>query len=100
LIVCDIGLPDADGYQLPRRVQSRYPAARVPMIALTAHVGPDDRQRALLAGFDLHLSKPVDPGRLVDAALDLLGRELTPFEDEPATSRPSAPSRRLARALG
>jgi CheY-like chemotaxis protein len=47
---------------------------RLPAIALTAYASEEDTRRALTAGFDAHLSKPVDPGRLVEVAAGLAGR--------------------------
>jgi signal transduction histidine kinase len=61
VIVCDIGLPGIDGYEMMRRVRGMTGSlGRVPAIALTAYVGADDRERALDAGYQMHLPKPVD----------------------------------------
>ena len=66
LIICDIGLPDVDGYELIRRIRSLSgPPAHLPAIALTAFARFDDRTRALAAGFNAHLAKPVEPTDLV-----------------------------------
>jgi signal transduction histidine kinase/CheY-like chemotaxis protein len=61
-IVCDIEMPGRDGLALIREIRS-MPAARgrIPATALTAHVRPEDRVRSLVAGFQVHLGKPVDP---------------------------------------
>jgi CheY-like chemotaxis protein len=61
-IVCDIEMPGRDGLALIREIRS-LPAARgrIPATALTAHVRPEDRVRSLVAGFQVHLGKPVDP---------------------------------------
>jgi len=61
-IVCDIEMPGRDGLDLIREIRS-LPAARgrIPATALTAHVRPEDRVRSLVAGFQAHLGKPVDP---------------------------------------
>jgi CheY-like chemotaxis protein len=66
VLVSDIGLPDEDGYDLIRRLRSRGPDAGggIPAIALTAYATADDRARALAAGFQLHLAKPIDPEAL------------------------------------
>ena len=69
LLVCDIAMPDRDGYDVIREVRKRVP--ELPAIALTAFTHEANEQRALRAGFQLHLSRPVDPGRLVAAAADL-----------------------------
>ena len=69
VIVSDITMPDGDGYQLLRRVRARLPTAggATPAIALTANTGDLHHSRALLAGYQLHLAKPVDPTALVMA---------------------------------
>jgi hypothetical protein len=53
-----------DGYDLARRVRARPEARSVVLIALTGYGQVEDRRRAQAAGFDLHLTKPVDPDRL------------------------------------
>ena len=66
VVVADIGLPRIDGYELARRL--RLLAAGSPercvFVALTGYGQPGDRRRALAAGFDHHLTKPVEPGSL------------------------------------
>ena len=72
LLVSDIGLPDVDGYDLMRRIRARGGAwERLPAIALTAFARADDRRRALEAGYQMHLPKPVEPRELC-AAIHLL----------------------------
>jgi len=64
VVLCDIGLPDGDGYSVGSQLrQSACNGAR--LIAVTGHAEPMDRQRALAAGFDQHLPKPVDPRTLL-----------------------------------
>jgi CheY-like chemotaxis protein len=75
VLVSDIGLPDEDGYALLRRIRAR-PAdagAWIPAVALTAYATGDDARRALSAGYQMHLAKPVDPARLVRVVEDLSG---------------------------
>ena len=76
VIVCDIGLPDEDGYrfmeQLSVRPKSRGGA--IPVIALTSHGRPQDKRRALAAGFRMHVTKPVSPGALASAVGNVVGR--------------------------
>jgi len=69
VVVSDIGMPDADGYALIRRVRDmeREHGGRMPAVALTAYAGPDDRERALAAGFDCHVTKPITPTELAEA---------------------------------
>jgi CheY-like chemotaxis protein len=59
----DIGLPDMDGYEVARRLRSARDGT-ISLIALTGYGQPDDRRRALEAGFDVHLTKPVETERL------------------------------------
>jgi len=65
VLVCDIGLPDDDGYGLLRRMRALPEGDKIPAIALTAYARPEDRARALAAGFRAHLSKPLDPSSLL-----------------------------------
>jgi CheY-like chemotaxis protein len=76
IALVDIGLPGLDGYEVAR--QLRAPAhRRLVLIALTGYGQPEDRQRALDAGFDDVLVKPVDPTGLTTllATLEIPGRE-------------------------
>jgi CheY-like chemotaxis protein len=81
LIVSDIGMPSADGYELIRRVRKLDDGARgqIPAIALTAYAGTEDVKRALDAGFHTHLAKPVDPETLIDTVARTAGRK-TPVD--------------------
>ena len=74
LLVSDLSMPGADGYALIRRLRELDAAAGVrrPAVALTAHAGPDDRRRALEAGFDAYLVKPVDAKDLAGVVARLL----------------------------
>jgi two-component system, sensor histidine kinase len=65
IVVCDIGLPDLDGYAIASRVREEMKGAMPIMIALTGYGQESDRDRALAAGFDQHLVKPVDPQMLL-----------------------------------
>jgi CheY-like chemotaxis protein len=65
LLISDIGMPGMDGYELIRRVRRTPAAPRVPAIALTAFARSEDRKRALDSGFDVYLSKPVEPHELL-----------------------------------
>jgi len=62
----DIGLPGIDGYRLAGLLRARTDAGDLRLIALTGYGQAEDRQKALDAGFDLHLTKPVEPARLQD----------------------------------
>jgi PAS domain S-box-containing protein len=75
IIVSDIGLPDRDGYEFMRRVRKmRGPVAEVPAAAVTALSRSDDRRRALMAGYQTHLAKPIDQDELVAVVATLAGR--------------------------
>jgi signal transduction histidine kinase/ActR/RegA family two-component response regulator len=76
VLVSDIGMPDEDGYSLIRKLRQleAQRGGRLPAIALTAYARNDDRQQALLAGFQMHLTKPVDAVELVAVVTSLTGR--------------------------
>ena len=69
VLVSDIGMPGTDGYELIRQVRQLSPEAggRTPAVALTAFVRSEDRRRALLAGYQRHLPKPVRVSELIAA---------------------------------
>jgi PAS domain S-box-containing protein len=77
LLLCDIGMPGEDGYQFIRRVRALETERGRPLlsVALTAYAGETDRALALEAGFQLHVSKPVEPAALVSLIIDLTGRK-------------------------
>ena len=75
VLVCDIAMPGDDGYTFISQVRSTLDGAHVPALALTAYARAEDRDRALKAGFDLHLSKPVEPKELVAAVARLAHRD-------------------------
>ena len=72
LILSDIEMPGEDGYSLIRKVRANPAIAATPAIALTAYARSVDRVRALGAGFQMHMSKPVEPAELVAAIKSLL----------------------------
>jgi PAS domain S-box-containing protein len=76
IIVSDIAMPERDGYELIRRVRAmgRERGGGTPAIALTAYARAEDRRRALMAGFQLHVAKPADPAEVVYAVATLTGR--------------------------
>ena len=79
LLIADIGMPKEDGYSLIRSVRALESdeSVPVPAIALTAHARPEDVEEALASGFQMHLSKPVDPSRLLSAISNTLIRTWT-----------------------
>jgi PAS domain S-box-containing protein len=85
LLLSDIGMPTEDGYSLMRRIRSLSgDASRIPAIALTAYARAEDRAKALQAGYQMHLSKPVEPVKLIEMVASLV--------------KPDASGRRSARS--
>jgi CheY-like chemotaxis protein len=76
VLVADIGMPEMDGFDFIRHVRTlpARAAAQVPAAALTAFARSEDRTKALQAGFEMHLAKPVDPGELVASVATLARR--------------------------
>ena len=76
VIVSDVGMPDADGYDFIRKLRAlpREQGGRIPAVALTAYARAEDRRKALLAGFQNHAAKPMDPQELVVVIANLAGR--------------------------
>jgi PAS domain S-box-containing protein len=74
LLLSDIGMPEMDGYELMRQVRLLDPerTGPIPAIAVTAYARPEDRQRSLLAGYQMHLSKPIEARELVAGIASLL----------------------------
>jgi PAS domain S-box-containing protein len=75
ILLSDIGMPEADGYALIRKVRSldgSRPGGPMPAIAITAYARAEDRQKSLLAGFHMHLSKPIEAGELIASIAGLL----------------------------
>jgi signal transduction histidine kinase/CheY-like chemotaxis protein len=72
VVLVDIGLPVMDGYEVARRIRARD--AKVILVAISGYGQADDRQRALEAGFDAHLTKPVAPDHLLATVARLRGR--------------------------
>jgi len=66
LILVDLGLPVIDGWEVTRQLRVTPETAAVPIIALSAHAMPEDRERALAAGCDDFMAKPVDFPRLIN----------------------------------
>lgn len=80
VIVSDIGMPDQDGYALIRSVRALADKAiaATPAIALTAFTRNEDRARALLEGFNVHMGKPVEPAELLATLANLVARRAKP----------------------
>ena len=78
VMVCDIGMPGEDGYSLIRRVRLAEADAEeeTPAVALTGYARPEDRARALASGYQMHITKPIDPLELTAAISKLTRRDL------------------------
>ncbi len=76
VLVSDIGMPGEDGYSLIRRVRTLNPQAGglTPAVALTAYARAEDRMKAILAGFQMHVSKPVEAAELLTMVASLAGK--------------------------
>ena len=80
VLVSDIGLPEEDGYSLMRRIRAlpRERGGGIPAAALTAYARTEDRMQALLAGFQIHVPKPVQPAELIAVVSSLAARKAPP----------------------
>lgn len=81
VLVSDIGMPAMDGYALIEKVRqlSAEQGGRIPAAALTAYAGVEDRMRALSAGYQMHIAKPVEPTKLASVVANLAGRHSNPL---------------------
>ena len=83
ILLCDIALADEDGYAVIQRIRALENERetqlhdRLPAIAVTGYSSPGDRMRILLAGFQMHLTKPVDAAELVAAVASIVRRDIT-----------------------
>ncbi len=78
LILMDLSLPEVDGWEAARLLKGDQTTAAIPLVALTAHTLPGDRQRALAMGFDGYISKPIDMADFeenISKALEQLDKE-------------------------
>jgi PAS domain S-box-containing protein len=77
VLIADIGMPRMDGFELIGRIRASGEAAirEIPAAALTAFARSEDRIRAMRSGFEVHLSKPIEPGELMAAAATLARRK-------------------------
>jgi signal transduction histidine kinase/two-component SAPR family response regulator len=102
VLLSDLGMPGEDGYELIRKVRARprERGGRIPAAAITAYVWPEERARALQAGFDAQVDKPVEPDELATTVSQLArrtriaaaaSRSPDPKADAPRTSRAAVP---------
>jgi signal transduction histidine kinase/ActR/RegA family two-component response regulator len=76
VLLCDIGMPEMDGYQLLRAIRTLPPeqGGETPAAAVTAYARPEDHQQTIDAGYAIHVTKPVEPVQLLEAVARLAGR--------------------------
>lgn len=79
LILLDLSMPIMDGWEMRAQVKAIQALQAVPIVALTAHAMPDDKQRVLAAGFDGYLKKPIAVVTLLDDLRAALEREAAPI---------------------
>jgi PAS domain S-box-containing protein len=96
MLVSDIGMVDKDGYDLIREVRSREAkwGGHVPAVALTAYARAQDQQRALAAGYQAHVAKPIEPDGLVEVLANILKAAaplLPSFAAPPGRGAPAPP---------
>ncbi|TWH44096.1 PAS domain S-box-containing protein [Dulcicalothrix desertica PCC 7102] len=67
ILISDIGMPDEDGYEFIRKIRSlpSEKGGKIPAVALTAYARAEDRKRAMIAGYQMYLTKPVEPSELL-----------------------------------
>jgi PAS domain S-box-containing protein len=94
IIIADIGMPDEDGYAFMsalRRSEQQQNLTRIQAVAVTAFARAEDRERALAAGFDDHLPKPVDPDKLIALIAQLIREQ----PGEPPQGKDQVPGARI-----
>jgi two-component system cell cycle response regulator DivK len=74
VILMDVAMPGIDGWEATRRLKADMETAHIPVIALTAHAMAEDRQRAVEAGCEGYLAKPIEPRRVVEEVRKMLDR--------------------------
>ena len=65
-------MPEMDGWALLTKLKEERDTLEIPVIALTAHTMPGDRERAIVAGFHNHISKPLDPTRFISQLMHIV----------------------------
>ena len=79
ILIMDVGMPGEDGYSVIQKVRllKKEEGGEIPAIALTAFARSEDRRRAVLSGFQMHVAKPVEPSELIAMVASLAGRGRT-----------------------
>ncbi len=88
VLISDVGMPDIDGYALMRQIRALPPerGGQVPAVALTAYAREQDRKRAIDAGYQLHLSKPIEINQLSASVAHLINNDSGRVIDKPPRS--------------
>ncbi|HUH12464.1 MAG TPA: response regulator [Longimicrobiales bacterium] len=73
MVLIDVSIPKMDGWEVTRRLKAGDDTRHIPVVALTAHALEEDRQRAVDAGCDGYLAKPVEPRRVVEEVQKFVG---------------------------
>jgi two-component system cell cycle response regulator len=89
LIICDIQLPDINGYEIASRLKRDVGMRDIPLVAITALAMVGERERALQAGFDGYISKPITPETFVAEVESFLSGEQRAQQKNPATAVPN-----------
>lgn len=71
-VICDISMPVMDGWEFVQTIRATRATVGMPVIALTAHAMPGDREKALGVGFNAYLTKPIDPEKFISQIIGLL----------------------------
>ena len=76
ILISDIGMPERDGYELIKKIRELAPekGGRIPAVALTAYARVQDRLRILSSGFQMHVTKPIEPAELLTVVASLASR--------------------------
>ncbi|WP_168196461.1 ATP-binding protein [Bdellovibrio sp. NC01] len=80
IVISDISMPEHDGYELIQRLREMPGGRDVPCVALTAHAREDEKRKVLEAGFNRHISKPVEPAQLTEAVFELVSTSPQPWK--------------------
>lgn len=79
-ILCDLSMPNMDGWGVLRELRQFSATAHIPVIALTAHAMIGDRDRAIAAGFNQYITKPIDPDKFIGQVIAILS-EIPEFKE-------------------
>jgi two-component system cell cycle response regulator len=92
LVICDLQLPDIDGFEIARRARATHAMKDVPLVAVTAFAMVGDRDRVLASGFDGYIPKPIEPQSFVTQIDAFLSRREKSQAPEPFAATPEPPA--------